>query len=67
MRELGSSWPTSRTPTTPEEFEKLAAAAWHKRNVLVVLMDDPAVIIDDIHRQALVNVGNKLYGKRNGP
>lgn len=54
----------ARCAATQEEMRKMAAAAWHQRNVLVVPMDDPTIIIDDIHRQALINVGNKLYGKR---
>lgn len=53
-----------RAPTSPEEFQKLAEKAWRERHVLVIAMEDPAVIIDDIHRQACENVGNKLYGKR---
>lgn len=53
-----------QSPTSPEEFHKLAEKAWRERHVLVIAMEDPAVIIDDIHRQACENVGNKLYGKR---
>ena len=55
-----------RSQTPPEEIKGMAKAAWHKRNVLMVPLDDPELIIDDIHRQALINVGNKLYGERKG-
>lgn len=54
----------AKSPSTPEELRKLAAAAWHERHVLVVGMEDQSVIIDDFHRQACENVGNKLYGER---
>lgn len=56
-----------RAAATQEELHKMAAAAWHTRHVLLVPMDDPSVIIDDIHRQACENVGNKLYGARVKP
>lgn len=53
-----------KNPATQEELRKMRAAAWHKQFILVVPMDDPALVIDDIHRQALINVGSKLYGVR---
>ena len=49
---------------TDEELFKLAKAAWHARHVLTVPLAPGGVVIDDWHRQALENVGNKLYGER---
>lgn len=54
----------AKSAATQDEIRKMAAAAWHQRNVLVVPLDDPTIIIDDIHRQALINVGNKIFGER---
>lgn len=53
-----------RAASAPEEIRKMAEKAWHERNVLVIPLDDTDLIIDDIHRQACINVGNKLYGER---
>ena len=49
---------------TEDEMFLLAKAAWHARHVLTVPMAPGGVVIDDWHRQALENVGNKVYGKR---
>lgn len=49
---------------TEEEMFRLAKAAWHERHVLTVPLAPGGVIIDDWHRQALENVGVKLYGER---
>lgn len=59
---LGKHLPQSAA--TPQEFRRLAAAAWHDRHVLVIPLDDPDYYVDPIHRQACENVGNKLYGER---
>lgn len=37
--------------------------AWHRHGMLVV---DPSEINDDWSRQHLINVAEKLYGKRKG-
>ena len=49
---------------TEDEMFRLAKAAWNERHVLTVPMAPGGVVIDDWHRQALENVGNKVYGKR---
>lgn len=56
--------PIGKSALTEQEMFNLAKAAWHQRNVLTVPMAPGGVVIDDWHRQALVNVGNKLYGER---
>lgn len=56
--------PTGKSALTEEEMFRLAKAAWHLRHVLTVPMAQGGVTIDDWHRQALENVGNKLYGAR---
>jgi len=53
-------------PTGADARQRNEAAmrdAWHKHGMLVV---DPSQINDDWSRQHLINVGDKLYGKRKG-
>lgn len=50
-----------QTPATESELRAMRAAAWHKQGILVV---DPAVIHDEWERQSLINIGNRLFGRR---
>lgn len=59
---LGRFIPSPKT--TPSELTDMAKRAWHRNHVLTVFMNDKTIIIDDIHRQALENVGNMIYGSR---
>ncbi len=53
-----------KTPASPEEIRKMAAAAWHNHHILLVPMDDPGLQVGMLDRQHLENTGNRLYGKR---
>lgn len=53
-------------PTGADARQRNEAAmreAWHKHGMLVV---DPEQVNDDWSKQHLINVGEKLYGKRKG-
>jgi hypothetical protein len=55
-------------PTSPDELRAKARAAWHRTprdddTWLCVRLGD---VIDPFERQALINVGNRIYGKRGG-
>lgn len=45
------------------EIFKRAGEAWRKHGVLLVRVDD---LTNDFDRQYAVNLGEKLYGRRNG-
>ncbi len=50
-----------RDPTPTEQLEPLRRAAWHQQGVITLR---PEEITDEWLRQGLVNLAEKLYGKR---
>ena len=46
---------------TGEELTEMKEKAWHRQELLVVRPDQA---IDDWERQILINIGNRLYGRR---
>lgn len=46
------------------EIEEHARRAWVWKGVLLV---KPDAMRNEFERQFLINIGNKLYGRRNGP
>lgn len=48
-------------PTPPEDVAALAGAVWRRTGKALL---DPAEIADEWERQVVVNVANRLYGKR---
>ena len=54
---------TPKAPTTPAEMWAMRKAVWHKQGIAVIPPDEVA---NDWDRQHIVNVAEKLYGKRSG-
>ena len=48
-------------PSDPAYIRGLAFEAWHKRGVVMI---DPNMLTDDWERQAVINIANRIYGKR---
>lgn len=49
------------SPTPPEQLHRMAAAAFHKEDIVVIPLSK---VTNDFDRQHIINVGEKLYGKR---
>lgn len=49
------------SPTPQDQIHRMAAAAFHKEGIVVIPLDK---VTNDFDRQLIVNVGEKLYGKR---
>ena len=49
------------SPKTDEELHSMRVAAWHRQGILMIRV---AEITDIWLRQALENLGNKLFGRR---
>ena len=50
-----------RGPTPTEQLEPLRRAAWHQQGVITLR---PEEITDEWLRQGVVNLAEKLYGRR---
>ncbi|MDE1145620.1 MAG: hypothetical protein PW843_03235 [Azospirillaceae bacterium] len=50
-----------RTASTPDELRSMAMAAWHKRGVAMIRLDD---LPNEFDRLAVEAIATTLYGKR---
>lgn len=50
-------------PSSPEDVDKLAQAAWKARGVALI---DPGRLADPWEAQVIRNVATRLYGQREG-
>lgn len=53
-----------REPADEAHLRDMRAAAWHRQNIAVIRLDD---IANDFDRQHVINIANRLYGKRKDP
>lgn len=51
-----------KSPTDEDHLTDMRRAAWHRQGVIVIRLDE---IANDFDRQHVVNIANRLYGKRN--
>ncbi|MBB6251730.1 hypothetical protein [Nitrospirillum iridis] len=50
-----------RTPSTSDDLKSMAIAAWHKRGVAMIRLDD---LPNEFDRLAVEAIATTLYGKR---
>ncbi|MEA1651817.1 hypothetical protein UAJ10_22735 [Nitrospirillum sp. BR 11164] len=50
-----------RTPSTPDDLRSMATAAWHKRGVAMIRLED---LPNEFDRLAVEAIATSLYGKR---
>lgn len=50
--------------TGPEQLERMRRAAWQAQGVVVI---DPSRLADDWERQMIINIAERLFGRRANP
>jgi hypothetical protein len=48
-------------PASKEELESMRKKAWHEQGLILIR---PGEILDDWLRQGVINLANRLFGKR---
>ena len=46
-----------------QEVAEGSRRAWQERGIAMIAVDD---LLDDLERQMVINIANRLYGKRRG-
>ena len=50
-----------QNPASDDELKGMRKAAWHKQGILVLSPDE---LTDPWERQSMINIANRLFGKR---
>lgn len=59
---MRSNFPSGRSPTSPEELERMRVACFHKQNVANISLDDPRLPWQE--KELLEQICARLYGPR---